>query len=251
MTFRVATLNLQQDLNRWENRRELISRQLGELRPDLFALNEISVPLQTGRWIQRTARERLGLDYTLVQQTRASASSEVDAEGILTRFPVVETANLDYRARDAVAAVARVEIEGHQVDIYVTHLYGSRGEDPLRHYQVQQLLEWIGSRNDVSHQVVCGDFNATLDVPSASHMAGAFKPSQTQPTAFTPLRDPGGQPSHPYWDRMDRCIDYVWVSRDLRVVDSGLCFDRPSADDADLWPSDHIGVRSDLDFATD
>ncbi|MDP6065429.1 MAG: endonuclease/exonuclease/phosphatase family protein, partial [SAR202 cluster bacterium] len=192
MTFRIATLNLQQDLNQWEKRRELICQQLGELRPDLFALNEISVPLQTGRWLQRSARERLGLPYALVQQTRASASSEVDAEGLLTRFPVVETGNLDYRARDAVAAVSRVEIEGHQVDIYVTHLYGSRGEDPLRHYQVQQLLEWIGARNDVSHQVVCGDFNATMDVPSASLMAGAFRPSQIQPTAFTPLREPGG-----------------------------------------------------------
>ena len=41
------------------------------------------------------------------------------------------------------------------------------------------------------------------------------------------------QSSHPYWDRMDRCIDYVWVSKDLHVVDSSLCFDRPSADDAE------------------
>ena len=102
MTFRVATLNLKQDLNQWEKRRELICQQLGELRPDLFALNEICVPLQTDRWLQRSARERLGLTYALVQQTRASASSEVDAEGLLTRFPVVETANLD----------SRVEIEG-------------------------------------------------------------------------------------------------------------------------------------------
>jgi hypothetical protein len=112
MTFRVATLNLKQDLNQWEKRRELICQELGELRPDLFTLNEICVPLQTGRWLQRLARERLGLTYALVQQTRASASSEVDAEGLLTRFPVVETANLDYRARDAVATVSRVEIEG-------------------------------------------------------------------------------------------------------------------------------------------
>jgi len=174
-----------------------------------------------------------------------------DAEGILTRFPVVETANLDYLARDADAAVARVEIEGRQLDFYVTHLYGSREEDPLRHYQVQQFLAWIGARNDVSNQVVCGDFNATTDKPSAMRMADAFRPSQIQPTAFTALKEPGGQPSHPYWDRLDRFIDYVWVSRDLRVVDSGLCFDRPSADYADLWPSDNVGAWADLEFAAD
>ena len=144
MGFRVATLNLEQDHKRWDARRELIVQHLGELRPDLFTLNEICVPLQTGRWLQRAARERFGLDYALIQQSRVGASSQVDAEGILTRCPVFETANLDYRARDAVAQVVRVEVEGHKLDVYVTHLYMSRGEDPLRLYQAQQLLEWIG-----------------------------------------------------------------------------------------------------------
>ena len=247
MSFRVATLNLEQDHKRWEARRELIVQQLGELRPDLFALNEICVPLQTARWLQRMARDRIGLHYTLVQQSKAS--SQIDAEGILTRFSVVETANLDYRARDAAAQVARVEMNGRHLDIYVTHLYASRGEDPLRHYQVQQLLEWIGTRDDVEARVVCGDFNATLEMPSASLMASAFRPTQTEPTAFTPLRDEGGEPSHPYWERLDRCIDYIWVAGPIEVRASGLCFNQASPEDPALWPSDHLGVWADLEFA--
>lgn len=56
MVFRIATLNLEQDHKRWEQRRELILGQSGDLRPDVFTLNEVCVPLQTARWIQQAAR---------------------------------------------------------------------------------------------------------------------------------------------------------------------------------------------------
>lgn len=245
MTFRVATLNMEQDHKRWEQRRDLIAAQMGELAPDLFALNEICFPRQTGRWLQRIARENFGISYALVQQSKSGALQH-DGEGMLLNFPIVETANLDYRTHNAVAAVARVDIEGRLLDFYVTHLYMSRGDDALRLFQVQQLLAWIESRDDVEARIVCGDFNATLDMPSASLMAEHFTPSQTAPTAFSPLADSDGSVTHPYWPRADRCIDYIWVAGPLRVLESGVCFNKPSSDDPTLWPSDHMGVWADL-----
>ncbi len=146
------------------------------------------------------------------------------------------------------AQVVRLEVDGHLVDVYVTHLYQSRGEDSLRLYQVQQLLDWINSRDDVAARIVCGDFNATLDMPSAKLMAGTFRPTQTQPTAFSPLQEVDGSVSHPNWERFDRCIDYIWVAGPLQVIESGLCFNTPSPIDATLWPSDHIGVWADLEI---
>jgi len=161
---------------------------------------------------------------------------------------VKEGANLDYRARESVAQVVRLEVDGNLVDVYVTHLHQSRGEDSLRLYQVQQLLDWINSRDDVASRIVCGDFNATLDMPSAKLMAGTFRPTQTQPTAFSPLQEVDGSVSHPYWERFDRCIDYIWVTGPLQVIDSGLCFNMPSRTDSTLWPSDHIGIWADLEI---
>ncbi len=245
MSFRVATLNLEQDHKRWMDRRELIVDQLAQLRPDVLALNEVCIPLQTGKFLQQAASQRLDVDYNLVQQSKANG---VDGEGLITKFLVKETANFDYRARDSVAQVVRLEVDGHLVDVYVTHLYQSRGEDSLRLYQVQQLLDWINSRDDVAARIVCGDFNATLDMPSAQLMAGAFQPTQTQPTAFSPLQEVDGSVSHPYWERFDRCIDYIWVAGPLQVIESGLCFNTPSPIDATLWPSDHIGVWADLEI---
>jgi hypothetical protein len=49
---------------------------------------------------------------------------------------------------------------------------------------------------------------ASLPISTAL-MAGRFRPPQTAPTAFTPLAGQDGAVSHPYWPRMDRCIDYI------------------------------------------
>jgi endonuclease/exonuclease/phosphatase family metal-dependent hydrolase len=249
MRFRVATLNLEQDHKRWELRRELVIEQLGALRPDVLALNEVCMPLRTAHWIRDGAKQRFGLDYHLVQQTRANSLSVVEGEALLTRFPIVETGNLDYRARDIVALVARLLVDGGPVDVYVTHQVGSVHNDSLRLYQAQQLLAWMDGRDGVAARIVCGDFNATLDMPSAALMAARFKPTQTAPTAFTPLAGTDGEVTHPDWPRMDRCIDYIWVTDAVRVVESRVCFNQASPSDPTLWPSDHAGVWADLELA--
>jgi endonuclease/exonuclease/phosphatase family metal-dependent hydrolase len=243
--LRIATLNMEQDHKRWALRRELIIDELAAIDPDVFAMNEVCVPLQTARWIQRTMRERHGRDYALVQQTKVGGTSQ-DGEALLTRFPIVETGNLDYRTRDIVAMVARLRVGERLMDVYVTHLYMTSGDDSLRLFQVQQLLAWVGSRDDVNLRVACGDFNARLEEPSAALMAKHFRPTQTAPTAFTALAGEQGEVSHPQSSRMDRCIDYIWLDGPLEVLASKVCFDRPSASDATLYPSDHAGVWADL-----
>jgi len=248
MKLRIATLNMEQDHKRWALRREMIIEGLAAIDPDIFAMNEVCIPLQSARWIQRTMRERHGRDYALVQQTKVNGLSSEDGEALLTRLPVVETGNLDYRARDMVALVARLRAGERLVDVYVTHLYMTSGDDSLRLFQAQQLLAWIGSRDDVSARVVCGDFNAPLDQPSAALMAARFRPTQTAHTAFTPLADERGQVSRAERPRMDRCIDYIWIDGALKVLASEVCFDRPSATDPTLYPSDHAGVWADVEL---
>jgi endonuclease/exonuclease/phosphatase family metal-dependent hydrolase len=246
MQFRALTLNLEQDHKRWSDRLPLISAEIAALKPDVVAFNEVSVPLQTAKILRDAAIEATGIPYKLVQQTRVNGLSKVEGEALLTRFPIIETGNLDYQTRDIVALVARIDVAGVPVDFYVTHLYMSRGEDSLRLFQVQQLLAWSDTRADGTSSVVCGDFNASLDAPSAGLMATRFRPTQTAPTAFTPLADRDGAVSHPYWPRMDRCIDYIWISEGIEILASHVCFNRPSPDDPSLWPSDHAGVWADL-----
>lgn len=245
--FRIATLNLEQNHKRWAERHPLISAELAALEPDLIAFNEVCVPIQSARMLRDAVSAATGVSYSLVQQTKVNGLSEVEGEALLSRYPVIETANLDFQTRDMVALVARVLVDGVPIDVYVTHLFMSRGDDSLRLFQVQRLLSWIDSRPDAAASIVCGDFNAALDKPSAALMASRFRPSQTtQPTAFTPLAGADGMVSHPYWPRMDRCIDYIWVSEAIKVIASQVCFNRPSPLDPSLWPSDHAGLWADL-----
>jgi endonuclease/exonuclease/phosphatase family metal-dependent hydrolase len=209
-------------------------------------MNEVCVPRQTARWLQGELKSRTGVDYALVQQTKVNGLAAVEGEALLTRLPIVETGNLDYQARDMVALVARILVDRQPIDVYVTHLYRSLGDDSLRLYQVQQLLAWIDARPEAAARLVCGDFNATLDKPSAALMATRHTPTQTAPTGFTPLADENGEVSHPDWPRMDRCIDFIWTAGALKVIESGVCFNQASATDPSLWPSDHAGVWADL-----
>jgi len=71
MILRIATLNLEQDHKCWEARRELIVTQLRELAPDIFALNEIHLPSEGGRWLQRASEKKNGSRYKLLQQSNA------------------------------------------------------------------------------------------------------------------------------------------------------------------------------------
>jgi endonuclease/exonuclease/phosphatase family metal-dependent hydrolase len=122
-------------------------------------------------------------------------------------------------------------------------------EDTARQYQAQQLLDWLQTRRDASFSVLCGDFNAAPDQPSMRLLSGVLRPTQIQPTAFTPLQEPGASPSHPEWERFDRCIDYIWVTESVKVQASGLCFNKPAPDNPTLWPSDHVGVWADLNMS--
>ena len=246
MRYRVATLNLEQDHKRWDARRELIQAEIDRLKPDIMVFNEVCIPRQSARSLRDAASTLTG--FRVVQQSRTNGLSKIEAEALLTRFEIVETGNFDYQTKDIVALVARVLVGDTPLDVYVTHLFMSRGDDSLRLFQVQQLLGWIDTRDDIAASIVCGDFNATLDAPSAALMAARFRPTQTRPTAFTPLADHDGSVSHPDRPRMDRCIDYIWVSDAVRIIDSGICFNRPSGQDPSLWPSDHVGVWADLDI---
>src|SRR3954469_9234457 len=113
------TLNLEQDHKRWPVRRPLIVDEIGRRKPDLMALNEVYIPLQTGRDLCQAAAILTETDYKLVRQTRVNGLASIEGEALLTRFEVLETGNLDYQARDMVALVARVMAGGMLLDVYV------------------------------------------------------------------------------------------------------------------------------------
>ncbi len=86
MSFRVATVNRWQDHKSWGERRELIVDQLEQLRADVLALNEVCIPLQSGRYLQQAAATRLGVGYNSIQQYKVNGSSGRPVDALRTPF---------------------------------------------------------------------------------------------------------------------------------------------------------------------
>jgi endonuclease/exonuclease/phosphatase family metal-dependent hydrolase len=75
---------------------------------------------------------------------------------------------------------------------------------------------------------------------SAYHDANGAEPDVTWPSGLqAPAMDTDGAPG---------CLDYIWVSGAVTVRSARLAFDRPSADDPTLFPSDHRAVLAELEL---
>lgn len=138
MRLRIVTFNMHGAHRRWQERRELVVQQLADLNPDVLCLNEVLVLEDTGRWLWQHAANA-GLRYAYLQQNGPGYYWATDAHAILTRFPVIETGDFDYASGGRYAQVARLDLGGRTMDVYLTHLH-HRLEDSLREYQIQLLL---------------------------------------------------------------------------------------------------------------
>jgi endonuclease/exonuclease/phosphatase family metal-dependent hydrolase len=71
---------------------------------------------------------------------------------------------------------------------------------------------------------------------SAHHEANGAEPAVTWPSGLqAPAMDSDGPPE---------CLDYIWVRGAIAVEDCRLVFDRPSATDPTVYPSDHFGLAA-------
>jgi hypothetical protein len=70
MQFRIVTLNLEQDHKRWKDRRPLVLNEFAKTKPDIIALNEVSIVEQSARGLHKDLNSLLGSHYNLVQQTK-------------------------------------------------------------------------------------------------------------------------------------------------------------------------------------
>ena len=55
-------------------------------------------------------------------------------------------------------------------------------------------------------------------------------------------------PVNTYDDAPAGTLDYIYVSPEFKISEAGLAFDQPSAENADLYPSDHLGLYAVLEL---
>jgi endonuclease/exonuclease/phosphatase family metal-dependent hydrolase len=238
----VATLNLRNLADRWDERLPLLLADMAALQPDLIGLQECVYPLQQDRLLGAAGAGH----YRAV---RGWAGRPEYGNSILVRAPLTasEPERVDLGRGRSAHRVAVSLPDGAALRFAVTHLHHLPPDAAVRDDQAAALLDWLDGAGEGDATIVVGDFNADPAEPAYARMTGAgyrsayaeangAEPHVTWPSGLQgPAIDDDGDPG---------CLDYIWVRGAIRVVSARLAFDRPAVDDPGLYPSDHVGVAA-------
>ncbi len=240
----VATLNILNLADRWEERLPLLLADMGALQPDLIGLNEVVYPMQQDRLLGAAGEGR----YEVI---RGWAGRPEYGNSLLVRQPLAarDADRLDLGATRSAHRVRITLPGGARLICAVTHLHHLPDGADVRLAQVERLVSWLDASPAHDAMIVVGDFNAGPHEEAHARMRGAgfasayavangTEPRVTWPSGLqAPAMDTNGQPD---------CLDYVWERGAITVEDARLVFDRPAVDDPTLYPSDHFGVAAHL-----
>jgi len=242
----VATLNILNLADRWPERLALILADMAALQPDLLALQEVVYVMQQDRLIGAAGEGRY-------EAVRAWAGRPEYGNSLLVRSPLA-AADIDRldlgRGRSALRAVVDLP-GGSNVLVAVTHLHHIGPDEAARDEQTAALVDWLGDAMAQRATIAMGDFNADPAEPTYARMqaagfrsafaeANGREPAVTWPSG---LQAPGMDT-----DGIPKCLDYIWVRGEVRVLAARLAFDRPHPEDPTLYPSDHLGISATLEI---
>jgi endonuclease/exonuclease/phosphatase family metal-dependent hydrolase len=257
----VATLNLLNDLSLWDKRRTLIVQEFRHLKPDILALQEVSLIIHNAEWLA----ERLEMPFVFVT-AKTGHAQEKEGIALLSRFPIHEKISLDLGSQERVAQCILIENASRRVWIANTHLYWQPGDSAARSQQASRLLEWVSEIKKEDPAIVCGDFNGTPETKaielisqqyqSAFKVANGNEPEFTCPTPLQRSRRSLYRTVIKYFFNLRPTknalkwrgtLDYIFVDKGITVMESQLCLTQPDANNPRLYPSDHFGLHSRLE----
>jgi endonuclease/exonuclease/phosphatase family metal-dependent hydrolase len=240
----VATLNILNLADRWDERLPLLLADFAALQPDALGLQEVVYVLQQDRVIGSAGSG----SYRAV---RGWAGRPEYGNSMLLRdgLRATDDDRLDLGLQRAAHRVRLALPNGASVLFAVTHLHHTVDGAAERDAQAAALLDWLDGAPAADAQVIVGDFNAdpreatyarmtAAGFRSAHLEANGVEPAVTWPSGLqAPAMDTDGDPD---------CLDYIWVRGAAAVDACRPVFDRPAAGDPTLYPSDHIGLAAHL-----
>jgi len=240
----VATLNLRNLADRWDERLPLLLADMAALKPDLMGLQEVVYPAQQDRLLGAAGAGH----YRAI---RGWAGRPEYGNSILAReqLEAGEPERVDLGRERSATRIPLQLPGGGRLVFAVTHFHHLVHDDAVRDEQARGIVDWLagGTGDGAKATIVVGDFNADPAEPAYARMlaagfrsayaeANGEEPAVTWPSGLQgPAIDEDGEPG---------CLDYIWVRGAVRVVSARLVFDRPAVDDPGLFPSDHFGIAA-------
>ena len=255
--YRMMTYNIRLDVevdgeNAWPNRKEAFVRQVSEIRPDIFGIQE-GLPHQV-----RFINDHLG-DYQFVGVARDGQKDREEYSAVFYlaqkfnlldsgTFWLSETPDTPSMGWDAaylrICTYAHFENKATSTKFWVfnTHL-DNQGKEARRE-AARLLLHKIDQLTEKETPIILmGDFNMTPDDPVVQNLAnyltdGYIKANVNRQTANGTFN--GFDPVKPAMDR----IDYIFVNDKIRIKDYRVNREK----NAGKYISDHFPVIVDVAF---
>jgi endonuclease/exonuclease/phosphatase family metal-dependent hydrolase len=243
----VATLNIRNLADRWNERLPLLLTDFAALQPDILGLQEVVFVLEQDRLIGAAGAGHYAT-------TRAWAGRPEYGNSILTReeLPATEPERLELSHGRSAGRVV-IERDSARILFANLHLHHEVPDAAIRDAQAQVVLDWLAAAPRTDVQVLVGDFNADPAEPAYARItaagfrsalleANSREPDVTLPSGLQgPAIDTDGEPS---------CLDYIWIRGAATVASARVVFDRPAVGDPGLFPSDHFGLSARLQVGT-
>lgn len=243
----VATLNLRNLADRWDERLPLLLADMAALQPDLIGLQEVVYPLQQDRLLGAAGAGNYGAH-------RGWAGRPEYGNSILVRKPLEagDPERVDLGRNRSATRVRLSLAGGARLTFGVTHLHHEVAGAAVRDEQAAAVVGWLdGGAGDADATIVVGDFNADPSEPAYAQMVAAgYRSAYATANGSEPeVTWPSGLQASAIDDDGDPdCLDYIWVRGAVRVVSARLVFNRPAVNDPGLYPSDHFGLAAQVEI---
>ncbi len=249
MSLRIATFNIRHDTDRYEERKPLLGAAFAEIDADIIGLQEV-------RFAGDEAQDAF-LGSQLPRRGYRSVDSRSDRYpdfGNAILYAVGEgQAQEELRlSRGRSAQRVLLALPGARMLWFVnTHLHHRPGEPEVRAEQATEIVRWMAEAPGADGVVIVGDFNTPPSEPAygvmtaAGYRSALVEAQGSEPTVTWPS---GIQAETMDTDGDPNCLDYIWVTGDLRVESAKVAANTHPPGDATIYPSDHFALVAELEW---
>lgn len=252
MKLRVATFNIRNITDRYEERRPLLGEAFESINADVIGLQEVIIsdggpgkPRQDD-FLSSQLPGRHYKSLVSVHELRPYFSNAILCA--VGEISVHEELRLS-TGRSAHRIL--VQVGGQTLWFANTHLHHVPGEPRVRVEQARAIVEWMEAAPHADAAFVVGDFNTppfepAYDVMLSAGYRSAYRELHgTEPAVTWPS---GIQATTMDTDGDPNCLDYIWYKGNVAVLSVNLAANQHPPSDPTLYPSDHFAIIADVEI---
>ncbi|MDL2410765.1 endonuclease/exonuclease/phosphatase family protein [Rhizobium calliandrae] len=220
----------------WKIDPSRIAAVIADARPDIVALQEIDVRRRRTGSVDQAAIIASLLKMEAHFNPTLTVAEEQYGDAIITALPAraVKAGPLPSLGEARGALSLEATFANRKILVVNTHL-GLRGRDRVQQMSALLSPSWLNCGGDnPALMILCGDFNA---IPAS----GAYRLAARQLKDAQLVCNRAARPTFPSYYPLMR-LDHIFVSADLRVVNTAVIRNRLTS-----VASDHLPIVADID----